>query len=149
MRLHTSSEVMTFCKKMEHDSANYYTNVAQQFRPDAETLLTLVKENTEHITQIERAYYGVITDAIEGCFAFDVDPVDFAFEETPAKGISFKEAVEAAIDMEERIARFYQGAGEQSRGLMADVSRVFTLIAKKRRRRISNIQLLLSGLNPR
>ena len=78
MILHTASEGITFARKLENDSAEFYENIAKQNTRDADALATFAQENKKYITQIERAYYGVITDAIEGCFAFNIDPDDYA-----------------------------------------------------------------------
>jgi hypothetical protein len=45
--------------------------------------------------------------------------------------------------MEEKILNFYHVAAEQSKHLMADVPRSFTLVAKKRNERIPKIKELL------
>ena len=45
--------------------------------------------------------------------------------------------------MEEKILNFYQVAAEQSKHLMADVPRSFTLVAKKRSERVPKLKALL------
>lgn len=136
MRLHTASEGVTQAKQFESDSADYYTSLAQLFPKDAESLLSFAKENKNNIVQVERAYFGVITDAIEGCFAFDIDPADYKFETALNKDIGYADALNRALLIEGTIQKFYLDAGEQSKGLMADVSRMFSLIARKRNNRI-------------
>lgn len=74
----------------------------------------------------------MITDAIEGCFAFNLNPEDYQFKETLSKDISLSDAVTEALEMEETMLRFYQVAAEQSKHLMADVPRTFLMVAKKR-----------------
>ena len=73
MRLNTASEVISFTRKLEEDSAKFYEDLAQADIKGGETLLSLAQENRKNIIQIERAYYGVITDALEGCFAFNIN----------------------------------------------------------------------------
>lgn len=142
MKLHTASEGVTQAKQFESDAAEYYTALAQLFPKDAETLLSFAKENKGYITQIERAYFGVITDAIEGCYAFDIEPDDYSFESALTKDISYADALDRAIQIEDKTQKFYLDAGEQSKGLMADVSRMFSLIARKRKDRILKIESL-------
>jgi hypothetical protein len=45
--------------------------------------------------------------------------------------------------MEEKILKFYHVAAEQSKHLMVDVPRSFTLVAKKRNERIPKLKALL------
>lgn len=80
MRLHTSSEVISLAKEIESRSARFYENLAEQHEKDKETLLSLAKENKKNIIQFERAYYGVISDAIEGCFTFNMNRVSTHLE---------------------------------------------------------------------
>ena len=47
-----------------------------------------------------------------------------------------------SIKIEEKIIEFYSTAAEQSKSLLADVPRVFTLIAKKRDNRKSIVKSL-------
>ena len=71
MKLHTASEVISFVRKLESDSAKFYDTLSQKYVQGSDVFLSFAKENGKNIVQIERSYYGVITDAIEGCFAFD------------------------------------------------------------------------------
>ena len=97
----------------------------------------------EAFDQIERAYYGVITDMIEGCFAFNLNPEDYQVKAAPSKDASYSDALKEALAIEEKILKFYGVAAEQSRHLMADVPRNFTLVAKKRNERIPKLKALL------
>ena len=85
MILHTASEGITLSKKLENDSAEFYEDLAKRYAKDAETFLSFARDNKKNIVQIERAYYGVITDAIEGCFAFSVETDKYTFEREPAR----------------------------------------------------------------
>ena len=82
MELHTASEGITFAKQLETDSASFYEELAQHYTGDIETFLSFARDNTKNIAQIERAYYGVITDAIEGGYAFNIDPDDYTLNIT-------------------------------------------------------------------
>jgi hypothetical protein len=143
MILHTASEGISFSKKLENDSAEFYKNLAQQNAADAETLLSFAGENKKNIVQVERAYYGVITDAIEGCFAFNIDPDDYSLKTAVKEGTDYADALKQAVEMENLIIKFYTDAAEQSRSLMADVPRAFTLVARKRAGRLEKLDALL------
>ena len=144
MKLHTASSVISFARELENSSAQFYEDLAQRYTKDKDALLSFTKENKKNIIEFERAYYGVITDALEGCFAFEIEPDEYAFECTLGEKITYPEALEKAIGMEEKMVKFYSDAAEQSRSLMADVPRVFAIIAKKRRNREPKLRLLLS-----
>ena len=85
----------------------------------------------------------MITDAIEGCFAFNLNPEEYAFKTNLEENESYSDSVKRAIDIEERIVKFYSDAAEQSKSLMADVPRAFKMVAKKRSHRPSTLRSLL------
>jgi rubrerythrin len=143
MIINTCSGAMSFAKELENESAKFYQNLSQKFVKDRDLFLSFVKENGDYITQIERAYYGVITDAIEGCFAFNINPDDYALQTELAEKATYSEALVRAIEIEEKIIKFYLDAAEQSKSLMADVPRAFRLVAKKRNDRQSKLKPLL------
>lgn len=144
MVINTCSGAMSFAKELENESARFYQILSEKFPNDKDIFLFFAKENGEYITQIERAYYGVITDAIEGCFAFNINPEDYALKTELAEKASYSEAVGQAIEIEEKIIKFYSDAAEQSKSLMADVPRAFKMVAKKRGHRQSTLKSLLA-----
>jgi rubrerythrin len=142
MILQTASEGISLAKKLESDSAQFYEALAQKYSEGAETFKGLAKENKKYVSQTETAYFGVITDAIEGCFAFHLDPDNYAID-TEISGVSsYKNALAQAVKIEETIIKFYSEAAEQSKSLMADVPRTFGLIAKKRASRLALLKSL-------
>ena len=124
MKLHTASEVISFAKELENESAKFYEDLSQKYAKDKDILLSFAKENKKNVLQIERAYYGVITDAIEGCFAFDIESDEYTFETELVDNASYSDALGKAIKIEEKIKKFYSDAAEQSKSLMADVPEI-------------------------
>lgn len=143
--LHTASEVLTLAKKLENESAKFYEDLSQRYAKDVDVLLSFAKENGKNVVQIERAYYEVITDAIEGCFAFNINPDDYAFKTELAEGASYSDALDKAIELEEKVGEFYTVAAEQSKSLMADVPRAFEMVAKKRNNRKAKLKSFITG----
>jgi hypothetical protein len=143
MIINTCSGAMSFAKELENESAQFYQNLSQTFVKDKEAFLSFAKENGEFIIQIERAYYGVITDALEGCFAFHINPEEYAIKTELAEKAIYSEALGRAIEIEEKIIKFYSDAAEQSKSLMADVPRAFRMVVKKRNNRQSTLKALL------
>jgi hypothetical protein len=143
MGISTCSGAISLSREIEAAATKFYEDLAGRFEKGKDLFLAFAKENGKFTTQIQRAYYGVITDAIEGCFAFDLNPEDFQIKEAAPSNAGYTDAVSAAIDMEEKILTFYQIAAEQSKNLMADVPRSFTLVTKKRTERLSKLKILL------
>ncbi len=143
MKLSTAAAVISFAKKLEEDGAKFYEELAERYTEDGEILLSLAKENKRNIVQIERTYYGVITDAIEGCFAFDINPEEYMFRTDLVQDISYADNLSKAVEMEDKVIKFYSDAAEQSKSLLADVPRVFTMVAKKRDNRRSKLKALI------
>ncbi len=143
MGISTCSGAISLSRELENGSAKFYEELSRKFEKDKDLFLAFAKENAKYVTQIERAYYGVITDAIEGCFAFDLNPEDFQVKGAPTQGASYSNALKEALAMEELILKFYNVAAEQSKHLMADVPRTFMLVAKKRSERISKLKTFL------
>ena len=143
MKLQTASATISFAKGLEEQSAEFYEDLSQRYAEGEDIFLSFAKENRKNVVQIERAYYGVITDAIEGCFAFNIEPDAYTLETEVAENVSYSDALDKAIELEERIIKFYSDAAEQSKSLMADVPRAFRMVAKKRDNRIAKLRLLL------
>lgn len=133
MRLQTASEAISFSKELEEKGAQFYEFFAQSFNDHAETFHSFAKENRNFAKQIERTYISVISDAIEGSYAVDVESDNFEFDiEIPSQS-SFSEVLQKAKDIENKIIGYYDLAAEHSKSLMADVPRQFNIVTKKRR----------------
>jgi rubrerythrin len=143
MIIHTASEGITLARKLENESAQFYEGLAKKYTPDAETLLSFARENRKNIVQIDRAYYGVITDALEGGYAFNLDTESYVLKATIPEKAKYADVLKQAAAMEEKIIAYYTAAAEQSRALMADVPQTFLLVAKKRKNRKEKLQELL------
>ncbi len=142
MIINTCSEAMSLAKELENKSAKFYQHLSDHFPKNKDLFLSFLKENDNYITQIDRAYYGVITDAFEGCFAFTIDPEVYALQTELMEEASYSEAIGRAIEIEEKIVKFYTDAAEQSKSLMADIPRAFKMVAKKRGNRLSTLKSL-------
>ncbi len=142
MRLHTASETISFIREFEEKAAKFYEELSERYPEGEDVFLSFAKENRKYFSQIQRAYYSVITDAIEGCFAFDLEPNDYALDTDLPQGTSYPNAVAKALALEEKIIEFYDVAAEQSMSLMADVPRNFKIVAKKRNNRIPKLKSL-------
>ena len=142
MRIHTASEAISLARKLEEESASFYESLSQEYAQEAETFLAFAKENQKYVVQVERAYREVITDAIEGGYAFDLESDEFALETALTGTRSLSEALQRAIEIEQKLVGFYSGAAEQAESLMADVPRAFKMVARKRNSRLTKLESL-------
>ncbi len=144
MEMHTCSQIIGFTRELENTSAKFYEALSQKYAKEEDVFLSFVKENKKYLATVERTYYEVITDAIEGCFAFDMNPDEYMLKTELAEEASFSEVLDKAVEIEEKMIKFYSDAAEQSKSLMADVPRAFMLIARKRESRKLKIKSLLN-----
>ena len=143
MKLNTTSETISFALSLEEKSSEFYKALSLKYPAKAEVFQSFIRENQKYITQIQRAYYGVISDALEGGFAFNLEKDDYIIRGVMVDDLKPIDSLNEAIDMEEIILRFYKVAADQSKSLMADVPRAFSLVAKKREKRVEILKALV------
>ena len=142
MQLCTTSETISFAKDLEEKSGEFYQILSQRYEQGKE-FIRFKEENRKFAVQIQRAYQSVITDAIEGCFAFKLQSGDYAIDTELPEDVGFEEAVKKARDIETRIVDFYNTAADQSMALMADIPRNFKIVVKKRTKRIDFLDSII------
>jgi rubrerythrin len=135
MKLNTASQVISYARQLEEEGAGFYESAAKRYTENSDELLVLARENRKNIIRVERAYYSAITDAIEGCFTFDIDPDEYAGRASDLQNQTYGDSIKAAIEMEGKTIRFYEKAAEQSKSLLADVPRILTAMATLRNER--------------
>lgn len=143
--LHTASEVISLARNLENESAKFYEDISILHKQNKDVFLGYSKENVKNIKQIERAYYGTASDAMEGTFAFNVEEKNYALETGLSGNQGYADALKRAINIEKVIARFYSDAAGQSQSFMADVPRVFKLMARERAERIERLESILKS----
>src|SRR3989339_1888615 len=99
MGISTCSGAISLSRELENESAKFYEELSKRYEQDKDLFLTFAKENGKYVTQIQRAYYGVITDAIEGCFAFDLEPEDYKVKAAPSTDANYTEGLKEALAM--------------------------------------------------
>lgn len=143
MKLNTASSAISFVRRLEDNSTEAYKDLLRKYPQGKETFLSFVLENEQNKKLVERTYYGVITDAMEGCFSFEgIDTDDFLTETGLAEDATYSEALNKVMAIEEEIIRFYSVASEVSKALMADIARAFDKIAERRSQRIHRLRSL-------
>lgn len=144
MIVHTTAEWLSLAKNKENEAAGYYEGLASKYPRGADTFLSLARDSRKYANQIEMAYYSVISDAIEGCFALNLETDNYALDIGLAVEISFSDAVKKVMVVEEKLAAFYADAAEQCQAVMADIPRVMNQIAQKRKKRKAELEALLT-----
>ena len=140
----TASAAISFATKLEEDSAAFYEDMSHRYtQNNGDVFLYFAKENRKNASRIKRAYYEVISDALEGCFSFKLNPDEYTIETELAENADYSAALNQAVRMEENIIKFYSVASAQSESLLADVPRAFIMAAKKRSDCKTKLELLL------
>lgn len=142
MKLCTASETLSFIRELEEKAAGFYEDLARRFPENGEDFLSFAKENRKYNKQIQMAYQSVITDAIEGCYAFNLEKEDYTFETGLPENISLADAANMAMAIEDKIIGCYNDGAEQSKSLLADVPRNFKIVVRKRNSRIPKLKSL-------
>jgi len=142
MNLRTASETLSFIRELEEKAAAFYEGLAKRFPEKKSDFLTFANENRKYNKQIQMAYQSVITDAIEGCYAFDLETDDYAFTTDLAESAGLTEAAAKALAIEEKILACYTLGAEQSGSLLADVPRNFKIVVRKRNDRLEKLKSL-------
>jgi hypothetical protein len=94
--------------------------------------------------RVMRTYYGVISDALEACFSFKegLDTDAYCIDTQIPTDESPTQVFERAIVIEGTIQKAYSDAATLSEGLMADIPRIFKIVAGKRGERITQLREL-------
>jgi len=115
MKLQTASEVISFARELEDKSARFYESLAEKFKDYRETFLSFVKENKKNKMLVQRAYNEVISDALETGFSFEgLDKDGYSIETNLSQDENLTSLINKALDMEEKIKRFYLNAAKKN-----------------------------------
>jgi rubrerythrin len=145
MNLRTASETLSFIRELEEKAAVFYEELAKRFPEKANEFLAFAKENRKYNKQIQMAYQSVITDAIEGCYAFNLESDHYTFETDLPDTASLAEAATKALAIEDKILECYTVGAEQSGSLLADVPRNFKIVVRKRNDRLEKLKSFTSS----
>lgn len=149
MQLTTASEVIRFAVELENRAAKFYEDLATRYPEAKEVFSSLVKENGKNKILVERTYNEVVTDALETGFSFQGFEADaYMIDVDLAQDAHLSHAVKKALEIEEKIQKFYATAAQMSKALLADIPRIFEGIEKKRTERKAKLTSLLGEEKP-
>ncbi|MBC8458884.1 MAG: hypothetical protein H8D67_12895 [Deltaproteobacteria bacterium] len=144
MTLCTASETISFIRdELEEKAAKFYEDLARKNPEKANLFLSFAKENRKYIKQIQMTYQFVISDAIEGCFAFNLESDNYIFETDLPDNASLADVANKALAIEEKIIACYEDGAEQSMSLLADIPRNFMIVVRKRNSRLEQLKALI------
>lgn len=138
----TAAAVISFAEKLEDDSATFYLGLAERFAE--KRFQGFASDSRKNKVQIVRTYQETVTDALETGFAFKgLDLEAFAANTELEAGITYQQALEQAVALEERAIQFHLDIAERGRSLLATIPGAFKRVAKKRARRKAELESLL------
>lgn len=106
--------------------------------------LRFTEQGAKSRNRVVRTYQETISDALEACFCFEgLRLDDFDAEAALAPGISYSEAVQAAIELEDTASRFYLDVTERSASLLATIPRAFRRAGRTRERQGAELRSLV------
>jgi len=142
MKLCTASETLSFIRGQEEKAAKFYMDLAKRYPQEAAAFESFARDNAKYNTMVQRSYQSVITDAIEGCYAFELEADEFAFNTNLDAKAGLSQAAKKALEIEEVIIGLYNKAADQSMSLLADVPRMFKIVVRKRSDRLEKLKSL-------
>ena len=144
MNLRTASQVLGVARQLEDDAARFYQSMSQTHATNGELFLGLAKQNKRNMMLIDRAYLGISNDAFETGFCFDIDIDDSALVLEQSGCDGYSQCLEDAIEHEEKAGAFYSIAAEQSKSLLAGVTRTMVQIAGTKEDRLKTLIALVA-----
>lgn len=143
MKLTTASEVVRFAGEIEEKREKFYRELSEKFPEKKDIFVLFARENRKNKISVQRAYQGVVSDALETGFSFkEFDVEDYLFDASVEENVDFSAALKKAAQIEDKAYRFFLTAAEKSKGLLADVPRTFERIARKTEERKGKLTAL-------
>ena len=129
----TASAIISFSEQLEDSSERFYQELGQRFPAHRELFDGFARDCAKNRVQVTRTYQETITDALEGCFAFEGFKFDnYRVDLTLSEGIALFEGTKIAIALEEKAVAFYLDAAERSESLLATIPGAFRRVARRR-----------------
>jgi hypothetical protein len=144
MECTTAASVITYVSKIELDSATLYEQWGKLDGKLREFFDVFAKVNRKNEQRVKRAYYSVVSDALETGFCFKDLRTDIVIPEF-SRGASVSEVLNLAVALEKEILHFYVKAANSSRALLADVSRQMDKVSQERARRVAQLQTMTAS----
>lgn len=138
MELNTAAAVIDCISEIEKDSAEFYEHSAKRYSRLRDIFQSLAKEHVKTGKRVRMDYYSVVTDALGAGFGFQGFEAEV---EMPVLNddVSFSDAVEKAVKLENDIQQFYLKVTSALKPLMPDISRSVERVMKSMPLRIDRL----------
>ena len=140
----TAAAVMSFTERLQDASSEFYTELAGRWPEHQEKFASFVRDCGRNKTQVIRTYQETISDALDATFSFKgLKLEEYVLDTHLPADSSYVDALRVAVVLEEKACTFYGIAAEHA-SLLATLPRAFTRAAKRRAKRKSRLDLLLT-----
>ncbi len=144
MELNTAASVIKYVSRLELESGKLYEEWSKLHEKVRDTFEMFSRENKKNEEKVKRAYFSVVSDALETGFCFRGLEGELTIPEF-RQGVTVVEVLDLAIGLENEIKDFYVEAADLSRCLLADVTREMQKVANARDNRISKLVAMLQS----
>jgi rubrerythrin len=139
----TASAIVSFTQSLEERSADFYRDLAARFPEQARTFNDYARADEKYETQITRTYQETVTDALETGYSFEgLSLTDYQIALELPEGAELSQAAKVAVELEQTATAFYEEVAERSQALLATIPSAFRRVAKRRRRRIPDLEAM-------
>ena len=144
--LNTASALIEYYTKYEDKIKDFYEKLAKDERcsQDKSFFESMAKGNEKHRQEVLRAYYEVITDAIEACYIKAIDETKYEVDTEITPDMTYADIVKKAIQVEEKSRDFCTEAYKSTSGLLADISVAFKMVSKWKAKRVGELKEILN-----
>lgn len=138
MALSTAAAVISYISRIENETAEFYETVCRTHSDLRSMVEAFSNENRKFETRVKRAYYSVVSDALETGFSFQGVSEDVVVPRIdPSAGPA--DILKMSHDLETRIQELYESASASSKVLLPDVSRAMAQVVRSREKRRASI----------
>lgn len=142
----TTSGVISFAEQLEDRSAQFYQRLSDYFPAHADLFKTFAREDRMNKTLVIRTYQETVTDALETGYSFEGLKLDGAVSDAIWEEKSdLRSAIDAAVELEESAASFYDNIAHRSQTLLSTIPMVFRKIAGNRKARSVRLRSLIAS----
>jgi hypothetical protein len=139
----TAAAIMSFCQRLQDDSAAFYTALAERFPEHRRLFQGYAQRCERNKTQLVRTYQETVTDALETGYSFEgLNLKDYAVDLALADDATLADAVERALALEIKAIAFYDDVARASQSLLATIPRAFDRVAQRRCQRRSELETM-------
>lgn len=144
--LNTASGLIEYYRKYEDRIKSFYETLAEDERCAAnrELFKSMAEGNEKHKKEVLRAYYEVITDAIEACYIRPLDETKYEVDVEITPDMTYEDLIKKAVEVEEKSRDFCAEAYRCTSGLLADVSVAFRRVSKWKAKRVDELKEILN-----